>query len=111
MASGSAKCSPRPGDPFHYEAGTLTLRLQVQPGARREGWAGRHDAGTLKLRLTAPAVDGKANRACVAYLARAAGVPRGAVRIVRGERSRAKTVRIAPLSEAQFQALKEQWPA
>jgi hypothetical protein len=95
--------------PFHFAAGALTLHLHVQPGAARSGWAGRYGADALKLRLAAPAVEGKANRACVEFLAAAAGVPRGAVQIVRGGKSRDKLVRIAPISEDQFRELRSQW--
>jgi uncharacterized protein (TIGR00251 family) len=95
--------------PFRYEGDALTLRLHVQPGAARTGWAGLHGEDALKLRLSAPAVEGRANRACLDYLAEQAGVPRRSVTLLRGEHAREKTVRIAPLSEAQFQALRRQW--
>lgn len=108
MGSGSASDNPSAAIPFRYADGVLTLQLHVQPGAARSGWAGTHGAA-LKLRLAAPAVEGKANRACVDYLALAAGVPRSAVQIVRGEHARDKVVRIAPLGEAQFRELQRQW--
>jgi hypothetical protein len=106
---GSGSASASAAGPFHYADGTLTLLLHVQPGAARSGWAGLHGAAAIKLRLAAPALDGKANRACVDFLARAAGVPRSAVRILRGERARDKRVQIAPLSEDQFRELQRQW--
>jgi uncharacterized protein len=95
--------------PFHYADGVLTLQLHVQPGASRSGWAGPHGDSALKLRLAAPAREGQANRACVDFLAAAAGVPRAAVRILRGQRARDKRVQIAPLSAAQFRELQRQW--
>jgi len=49
----------------------------------------------LKVRLTAPPVDGKANAELLRFLAEAFGVPRRNVTLVRGETSRAKVVRIA----------------
>jgi hypothetical protein len=107
--SGSASADAAALPPYRFADGVLTLQLHVQPGAARSGWAGRHGASALKLRLAAPAVEGKANRACVDYLAAAAGVPRSAVRILRGERSRDKLVRIAPLSNDQFRELQRQW--
>jgi uncharacterized protein len=107
--SGSASAEAAPAPAFHFADGVLTLRLHVQPGAARSGWAGRHGPSALKLRLAAPAVEGRANRACVDFLARAAGVPRGAVRIVRGEHARDKLVRIAPIGEDQFRELQRQW--
>jgi uncharacterized protein YggU (UPF0235/DUF167 family) len=51
--------------------------------------------GSLKIRLAARAVDGKANAALIAFLARAFAVPEHAVTLVRGARSYRKIVRIA----------------
>lgn len=107
--SGSANVDAAPPSPYRYADGVLTLLLHVQPGAARSGWAGRHGPSALKLRLAAPAVEGRANAACVAFLAKAAGVPRSAVRIVRGERARDKRVEIGPLTEHQFRELQRQW--
>jgi uncharacterized protein len=108
--SGSANAERAAAGACRFADGVLTVALHVQPGAARSGWAGSHGAA-LKLRLAAPASEGRANRACVDFLAAAAGVPRSAVQIVRGERSRDKLVRIAPLSEAQFRELQRQWQA
>ena len=80
-----------------------------QPGAARSGWAGKYGADALRLRLAAPPVEGRANRACVAFLAAALGVPERCVRIVHGETSRRKVVRITPVSPQQFQALQQAW--
>lgn len=48
----------------------------------------------LKVRIAAPAVDGRANDALERYLAEALGVPRRAVRVVKGERSRDKVIAV-----------------
>src|SRR5262245_13299682 len=94
--------------PARFAAGVLTLRLHVQPGARATGWAGRHGEA-LKLRLAAPAVEGKANAACIRFLAEAADVPRHAVQITQGELSREKVVTIQGVTPARFQQLEAQW--
>ena len=119
MDSGSEKNNPvsrnlvndNPGQaaPYRFEGGALILRLYIQPGAARTGWGGRHGGSELKLRVAAPPVEGKANQAALRFLAKAAGVPKGAVTLLRGARSRSKVVRIAPLDEKRFQALKAQW--
>ncbi|WP_141056243.1 DUF167 domain-containing protein [Tepidiphilus succinatimandens] len=80
--------------PIRLEPEAVVVRLHVQPGAKRSQWAGRH-GGALKLRVAAPAVDGKANEALVRFLAEFCGVPRAAIAIVQGETGRAKRVRIA----------------
>jgi uncharacterized protein len=71
----------------------------VQPRASRNEIVGWQDA-TLRLRITAPPVDGAANTAVVALLARALGVPPSSVRVVRGRRGRDKLVSIAGLADA-----------
>jgi len=72
----------------------VTLRLHVQPGARKTELAGRH-GDALKIRLAAPPVDGKANACLIAYLADRLGVAKSAVSLVSGESARAKRVRVA----------------
>ena len=55
----------------------------------------------MKIALTAPPVDGKANEACVAFFARQLAVARSSVTIVAGESSRQKRIRVAGLSAEQ----------
>jgi len=69
----------------------VILELHVQPGAKRSEFAGEH-GGRMKLRLAAPAVEGKANEALVEFLADYFGVPKRNVRITAGLRSRQKRV-------------------
>ncbi len=71
-----------------------TLAVHVQPGARRSTVAGLHGA-RLKIRIAAPALDGRANDALVAFVAESLGVPRRCVRVATGERSRDKLVAVA----------------
>ena len=78
--------------------GSLVLQLHAQPGAKRTEIAGVRGAGAeqrLRIRVAAPAVDGKANAALRAFLADAFGVALRNVELVRGEASRSKIVRIA----------------
>jgi hypothetical protein len=69
----------------------LILELHVQPGAARSEFAGRH-GDRIKVRLAAPAVEGRANEALVEFLAQHFGVPRRNVRIAAGLKSRRKRV-------------------
>lgn len=73
------------------EAGALVLSLHVQPGAKRTEVAGVHGEA-LKIRLAAPAVDGKANEALLRFLADAFGVPTRCVTLMRGASARSKLV-------------------
>ncbi len=71
----------------------VTLRLHIQPGAKKTEVVGLHGEA-LKIRLAAPPVDGKANACLVGFLAERLGVAKASVRLVSGESSRAKRVRI-----------------
>ena len=71
----------------------MILELHVQPGAARSEFAGRH-GDRIKVRLTARAVDGKANEALVAFLSDHFNVPKRSVRIISGLKSRQKRVQI-----------------
>lgn len=69
------------------------LSVRVQPGASRTEIVGEY-GDQLRVRLSAPPVDGKANAALERFLAAELGVPRAAVDVVRGHTSRSKTVRV-----------------
>jgi uncharacterized protein (TIGR00251 family) len=69
------------------------IAVRAVPRARRDTLAGVR-AGSLRVTVTAPPEGGRANRAIVETIARALGIPRSRVRLVRGERSRAKSVRV-----------------
>ncbi|KAF0163740.1 MAG: hypothetical protein FD157_2703 [Rhodocyclaceae bacterium] len=71
----------------------VTLRLHIQPGAKKTEVVGLHGEA-LKIRLAAPPVDGKANAGLLAFLADRLGVAKAAVSLVSGDTSRAKRVRI-----------------
>ena len=69
--------------------GTVTLRIHAQPGAKRTEIAGLH-GDALKVRVAAPALEDRANEALIAFLATAFGVPKRAVTLVSGAKSRGK---------------------
>ena len=70
------------------------LSLHVQPGAKNSSVSGMH-GDALKIRIAAPPVEGKANEALIAFIARQLGVPKRQVSVERGTSSREKTVRVA----------------
>ena len=74
--------------------GALVVDVLVQPRASRAG-VGPVVGDRLRVSVTAPPVDGKANAAVIEAVAEAFGVRRAAVTIVRGESGRRKTLRIA----------------
>jgi len=73
---------------------TVVFQVRVQPRASRDEVAGEMD-GALKVRLQAPAVEGRANEALIEFLATLLKRPKAAVRISSGERSRLKRVEIS----------------
>ena len=83
------------------------LAVKVVPGASREGIAGWL-GDTLKVRVTAPAEQGKANAAVEALLAEALGIAKDRVRIASGTASPRKIVEIAGLSEDEMRSRLEQ---
>lgn len=87
--------------------GSLLLALHVQPGAARTELAGLH-GDALKLRLAAPPVDGKANKAAVDFIAELLRLPKSAVVIRNGLASRAKTLLLTGIAENEARSLLEQ---
>ncbi len=73
--------------------GRVRFSVHVQPRAARTEVSGLHGEA-LRVRLTAPPVEGAANAALVMLLARVLGVPKRSVRIVAGETSRLKVVEV-----------------
>lgn len=72
---------------------TWKLQVWVQPGAKRDEPAGEYQ-GCLKLRIAAPAVDNKANKAVVKYAAKLLGLKPSQVTLDAGHANRRKTLRI-----------------
>lgn len=86
------------------DGNTVLFRVRVQPRARRDAIEGERD-GALKVRLTAPPVEGQANDSLRHLLADHLNVPVSAVRIVAGENNRNKRVSIAGVTRMQVLAL------
>jgi uncharacterized protein (TIGR00251 family) len=70
------------------------LEIRLQPRGGRDQVMGERD-GAVLIRISAPPVDGKANAALIAFVAKTVGVPKGSVVIIRGETSRNKIIRVA----------------
>ncbi|RJP77385.1 MAG: YggU family protein [Desulfobacteraceae bacterium] len=73
----------------------LTFKIFVQPRSSQNEIKGLH-GDALKVRLTAPPVDGAANKMCVAFLAKFFDVPKSNVEVVSGLSSRTKRICIRP---------------
>jgi len=75
----------------YWRGDDLCLRLHLQPRAASDGVTGLH-GGRIRLRLKAPAVDGKANASLLKFLAHEFGVRRSDITLLRGETSRSKDI-------------------
>ena len=80
---------------------TSRLRVRVQPNASRSEIAGWH-GDALKVRTTAPPVEGKANLAAAEILAHALDIPRTDVTILRGHGARDKVMEIVGIEEPEL---------
>ena len=80
----------------------MRLHMRVSPGAKRTGIVGRYGDG-WKVRVSAPAENGRANAALVRLLADTLVVPRDAVRLVSGHGARDKVVELAGVNASQVE--------
>ncbi len=81
------------GPILHASEDGCTLSVKVHPGARRNAVTGVQ-AGSLKISLTTPPTDGRANAALIALLAELLNIPRSRIQLLRGATSRSKTLHI-----------------
>ena len=81
---------------------SVTFSVKVHPRARRERVAGVL-GNALKLEITAPPVEGRANEACIQFFADLLKVPRSSVTIAAGNSSRNKVIRVTGISAARVQ--------
>ena len=87
--------------PVHETAGGVSFAVKVQPRAHKNAITGAV-GDALKLSLTAPPIDGRANEACIEFFANLLKVPRSSVTIASGEHSRNKVIRVAGLTAAEI---------
>ncbi len=79
-----------------------TFAIKLHPRARSNSLTGEV-GDALKIAVTAPPAEGKANEACIAFLAELLAVPRSSITIAAGKTSRNKLIRVAGLSAAEVE--------
>ena len=89
--------------PIHDSAGGATFSIKVHPRAKKDAITGEVGEA-LKLSLTSPPVDGRANAACIEFFAKALKVSRSSITIAAGESSRNKVVRVSGLTAEEIRA-------
>ncbi len=82
----------------------LTITVQVQPRSSRDEIVGLHE-GRLKIRISAPPVDGQSNERLTEVLAKAFGVSKSSVEIIKGHHSRLKTISISGIGRKEYDTL------
>ncbi len=85
---------------FESEGGT-SFAVKVHPRAKKNAITGEL-GDALKVSLTAPAIEGRANDACIEFFAKLLKVPRSSVTIASGPSSRNKVMRVAGLSASEL---------
>ena len=78
-------------------SGGVTFTVRVHPRAKKNAITGEL-GDALKLTLTSPPVDGRANEACIEFFAKLLKLPRSSVTIASGQTSRQKMIRVSGLS-------------
>ena len=89
--------------PIRREADGSSFDVQVQPRSSRAAVEGPK-GGALRLRLTAPPVEGAANRQCIELLSEALGVPKSALTIISGATAKRKRIHVRGLEPAAAEA-------
>jgi uncharacterized protein (TIGR00251 family) len=82
-------------------ASGVSFAVKVQPRAKKNAIIGEL-GDALKIALTAPPVEGRANEECIKFFANLLEVPRSSVSIASGESSRRKVIRVAGLSAGEL---------
>jgi uncharacterized protein (TIGR00251 family) len=81
----------------HDSPGGVTLSVKIHPRAKKDAITGTL-GGALKVSLTAPPIDGKANDACIEFFAKLLKLPRSSVTIASGQTGRQKMIRVSGFS-------------
>lgn len=89
--------------PIRESTDGVTFAVRVHPRARKNAITGEL-GDAFKISLTAPAIEGRANEACLEFFATLLAVPRSSVSIASGETSRNKIIRVTGLSSEAVQS-------
>ena len=82
----------------------MTFHVHVVPNAKIDKVVGEH-GDAIKIKLRAPAVEGKANAALIAFLAKSLDISEREIVLLRGQKSRDKIIRIDRLSESELRQI------
>jgi uncharacterized protein (TIGR00251 family) len=80
----------------------VTFSVHIHPRAKKNAITGELD-GALKISLTARPIEGRANEACIVFLAEILNLPRSSITIASGQSSRNKVIRVSGLASGELQ--------
>lgn len=96
------------GKKYEVSKSDTTITIRVIPRAKKSEISQVLDDGTIKIRLTAPPVEGKANQALVRFLADVFGISPSNIEIISGKKGRKKIVQIEGINEKTARSMIEE---
>lgn len=89
--------------PIHSHDDGVSFEVKVHPRAKKNAITGEM-GDALKISLTAPALEGRANQACIEFFAKLLKVPRSSVTIASGQTNRNKVIRVVGISNTEVRS-------
>jgi len=96
--------------PIEIDGDKVTLQIQLQPRSSANQWGRLVDKQWIQLRITSPPVDGAANKACLKIIAKRFKTAKSLVTIIKGEKSRYKTITVEAYDPEQLEAFLQEYP-
>lgn len=84
----------------------LVVSLKISPNSSKNEII-KNDDGTIKVKITAPPVDGKANKCLIEFLSKTFRIPKTSIQILRGETSKEKTLLIKVFDNDKLNTVKK----
>ncbi len=88
-------------DYFKIAGNDIIVKVKIVPGSSKNKIIGVYN-DSLKITITAPPVEGKANKKCIAYLAKYFDVAKSKIEIISGQTSKNKLIKIYDISQKKF---------
>ena len=88
-------------DYFKITGNDIIVKVKIVPGSSKNKIIGVYN-DSLKITITAPPVEGKANKKCIAYLAKYFDVAKSKIEIISGQTSKNKLIKIYDISQKEF---------
>ena len=88
-------------DCFKIVGNDIVIKVKIVPGSSKDKIIGVYN-DALKIAITAPPVEGKANKKCIAYLAKYFEVAKSKIEIISGQTSKNKLIKIYDISQSEF---------